>query len=115
MEVFAWRPYENRRKAGSLVGLTGTPYDSGGSEREQGISKAGSGRIRSQLVELSWLWLRYQPQSELSRWFNERWSSSGRSRRIGIVAVARKLFIDLWRFAELGVVPPGAQFKSAAA
>lgn len=115
MEVFGWRPYVNRRKAGSLVGLTGTPFDSGGSEREQGISKAGSAGIRSLLVELSWLWLRYQPQSELSQWFHKRWSTSGRSRRIGIVAVARRLFIDLWRFAELGVVPPGAEFKKTAA
>lgn len=115
MEVFGWRPYENRRKAGSLVGLTGTPFDSGGTNREQGISKAGSSRIRSLLVELSWLWLRYQPQSELSQWFQKRWSTSGRSRRIGIVAVARRLFIDLWRLAEHGAVPPGAEFKKTAA
>lgn len=115
MEVFGWRPYVNRRKAGSLVGLTGTPFDSGGTNREQGISKAGSSRIRALLVELSWLWLRYQPQSKLSQWFHKRWSTSGRSRRIGIVAVARRLFIDLWRFAELGVVPPGAEFKKTAA
>jgi transposase len=89
--------------------------DSGETGREQGISKAGSSRIRSLLVELGWMWIRYQPQSELSQWFNKRWSSSGRSRRIGIVAVARRLFIDLWRFAELGVVPPGAEFKTVAA
>jgi len=115
MEVFGWRPYVNRRKAGSLVGLTGTPFDSGGTNREQGINKAGSSRIRALLVELSWLWLRYQPRSKLSQWFHKRWSTSGRSRRIGIVAVARKLFIDLWQFAEFGVVPPGAEFKKTAA
>jgi len=115
MEVFGWRAYVNRRKAGSLVGLTGTPFDSGGTNREQGISKAGSSRIRALLVELSWLWLRYQPESKLSQWFHKRWSTSGRSRRIGIVAVARRLFIDLWQFAEFGVVPPGAEFKKTAA
>ena len=114
-EVYGWRPYENRRRAGSLVGLTGTPFDSGGAAREQGISKAGSGRIRSLLVELSWLWLRYQPQSELSRWFYERWAGSSRTRRIGIVAMARRLFIDLWRLVEHGLVPPGADFKPVTA
>ena len=99
------------RHAVGLAGLTGTPFDSGGSEREQGISKAGSRRIRSLLVELAWLWLRYQPQSDLSRWFQKRWAGSSRTRRIGIVAMARRLFVDLWRLAELGVVPPGAEFK----
>lgn len=114
MEVFGWRRYQNRRTAGSLAGLTGTPFDSGGSQREQGISKAGSRRIRSLLVELAWLWLRYQPQSNLSRWYQERWAGSARTRRVGIVAMARRLFVDLWRLAELGVVPPGAEFKPIA-
>jgi transposase len=111
MEMFGWRRYQNRRTAGSLAGLTGTPFASGGKTREQGISKAGSARVRTLMVELSWLWLRYQPQSELSRWFKERWSGSGRLRRIGIVAMARRLFIDLWRLVEHGLVPPGAEFK----
>lgn len=114
-EVYGWRPYENRRRAGSLAGLTGTPFDSGGAVREQGISKAGSGRIRTLLVELAWLWLRYQPQSELSQWFRERWAGSSRTRRIGIVAMARRLFVDLWRLVEHGVVPPGADFKPVTA
>jgi transposase len=111
MEMFGWRPYENRRTAGSLAGLTGTPFASGGTSREQGINKAGSARIRTLMVELSWLWLRYQPQSQLSQWYQQRWAGSGRLRRIGIVAVARRLFVDLWRLAALGVVPPGADFK----
>jgi transposase len=111
MEMFGWRPYDNRRTAGSLAGLTGTPFASGGTSREQGINKAGSARIRTLMVELSWLWLRYQPQSQLSQWFHQRWAGSGRLRRIGIVAVARRLFVDLWRLAALGVVPPGADFK----
>lgn len=113
MEVFGWRPYQNRRTAGSLSGLTATPFSSGGLEREQGINKAGSGRIRTLMVELSWLWLRYQPDSELSRWFQERWTGSSRARRVGIVAMARRLFIDLWRLADHGLVPPGADFKPA--
>lgn len=114
MEVFGWRKYQNRRTAGSLAGLTGTPFDSGGSGREQGINKAGSQRIRSLLVELAWLWLRYQPDSELSKWFQQRWAGSPRTRRIGIVAMARRLLIELWRLAAFGVVPPGALFKPTA-
>lgn len=114
MEMFGWRPYQNRRTAGSLSGLTGTPFCSGGLEREQGINKAGSARIRTLMVELSWLWLRYQPDSELSRWFQKRWGAgSSRARRVGIVAMARRLFIDLWRLADHGLVPPGADFKPA--
>jgi len=112
MEVFSWRPYTNRRQAGSLVGLTGTPHDSGGTQREQGISKAGNPRVRALLVELAWLWLRYQPQSELSLWYQRRWASMPRGRRVGIVAVARKLFIALWRMAAFGEIPAGAQLKS---
>ena len=113
MEMFGWRKFKNRREVGGSVGLTGTPFDSGKSEREQGISKTGSKRVRSLLVELSWLWLRYQPESKLSRWFNERFGSGGkRIRKVGIVAVARRLVIALWRFVEQGVVPDGAQLES---
>jgi transposase len=108
---FGWRKFRNRREVGNLAGLCGTPYDSGDSSREQGISKAGNRRMRSMMVEIGWIWTRYQPESKLTRWFNERYASGGkRMRRIGIVAVARKLLIDLWRFVEHGVVPEGAVF-----
>ena len=113
MEFFGWRQFKNRKELGSLAGLTPTPYDSGKSQREQGISKAGNKRIRSLAVEMSWVWLRYQPKSKLSRWYMERFGSGGkRMRKIGIVAMARKLLIDLWRYLEHGVIPEGARIRS---
>ncbi len=114
MEFFGWRKFRNRREVAALAGLTPTPYDSGGSQREQGISKAGNKRIRTMAVEIAWCWLRFQPQSKLSQWFNERFAGGGsRMRRIGIVALARKLLIALWRYLEHGVIPEGAIIKSA--
>ena len=110
-EVF-YRSFANRRQVGSYFGLTGTPYDSGASRREQGISKAGNPRARTLAIELSWLWLRYQPDSELSRWFRQRVGDlKGRIRRITIVAVARKLMVALWRYLTTGVVPTGAVLR----
>ena len=111
---FFWRRFNNRREVGSCAGLTGTPYQSGESSHEQGISKAGNKRIRWLMVELAWSWLRYQPQSELSRWYHRRFSDGGkRPRRIGIVALARRLLIAIWRFVEQGVIPEGARLKAA--
>lgn len=113
-ELFSWREFKNRRELGALVGLTPTPYSSGDSSQELGISKAGSKRLRPLLIELSWLWLRYQPQSQLSQWFNRRFAHGGkRMRRIGIVALARKLLIAIWRYYETGVIPEGAVLKTA--
>lgn len=110
-EVF-YRSFANRRQVGSYFGLTGTPYDSGASRREQGISKAGNARARTLAIELAWLWLRYQPDSELSRWFRQRVGDlKGRIRRITIVAVARKLMVALWRYLTTGVVPTGAVLR----
>jgi transposase len=115
-EIFGWRQFRNRREVGAVLGLTPTPYSSGQDEREQGISKAGNRRARSMLVELAWLWLRYQPNSALSHWFMTRFSGGGkRMRRIGIVALARRLAIALWRYVDQGVVPEGAQLKTAKA
>jgi transposase len=109
MEFFGWRRFRNRREVAALAGLTPTPYDSGRKLREQGISKAGNRRIRTLAIEIAWAWLRYQPHSKLSQWFSERFAGGGtRMRRIGIVAVARRLLIDLWRFLEYDVVPEGA-------
>jgi transposase len=110
-EVF-YRSFDNRRQVGSYFGLTGTPYDSGQSRREQGISKAGNRRARKLAVELAWLWLRHQPDSELSCWFRQRVGDmKGRLRRIAIVALARKLMVTLWRYLETGVVPTGAVLR----
>jgi transposase len=112
MEMFGWREFRNRREVGAFAGLTPTPYDSGGSQREQGISKASRGRIRALNIQIAWGWLRFQPQSKLSLWYQERFAGGGkRMRRIGIVAVARKLLIDLWRYLEYGVVPEGARLR----
>ena len=114
MEFFSWRQFKNGKQVGACAGLTPTPYDSGDSSREQGISKAGNKRIRQLMVELAWLWLRYQPHSALSQWFEQRFGSGGkRMRRIGIVALARKLLVALWRYLEHGVLPEGAVLKAA--
>ena len=112
-ELFGWRRFRNRREVAGCLGLTPSPYASGESETEQGISKAGNRRVRTLLVELAWSWLRYQPQSELSQWFNRRFAGGGkRLRRIGIVALARRLAIALWRYLEHGLIPQGAQLKA---
>lgn len=112
-ELFAWREFRNRKQVGSIAGLTATPYDSGGSSREQGIDKAGNQLIRSLSVEIAWGWLRFQPNSALSRWYQERYGDgSKRIRKIGIVALARKLLIALWRWVDQGVLPEGATLKS---
>ena len=111
---FFWRRFKNRREVGSAAGLCGVPYDSGGKEVEQGISKAGNGRIRRIMVELAWCWMRFQPESAITIWFNKRFGIGGkRMRRVGIVAVARKLLVSLWRYLEYGEVPAGAKFKAA--
>jgi transposase len=114
MEFFGWRELKNRREVGGLAGLTPTPYQSGESAREQGITKSGNRHVRWMTTELAWSWIRYQPESALSCWFRERFGNGGkRLRRIGIVAVARKLLIALWRFLNTGVLPEGAELKAA--
>jgi transposase len=112
LEAFAWREFRNRREVGGALGLAPTPYQSGTTAHEQGISKAGNVWVRGLAIELAWLWLRWQPESEISQWYHRRFGTgSGRQRRLGIVAVARKLMIALWRYSATGVVPTGAQLK----
>ena len=112
LELFAWRNIKNRKELAALVGLTPTPYDSGRSSREQGISKAGNKHVRALMVELAWMWLRWQPGSQLSQWYVRRFGSGNkRARKIGIVALARKLLIALWRYLKEGEVPEGAAEK----
>jgi transposase len=112
-EAFGWRAFRNGREVGAVAGLTGTPADSGDRRHEQGISKAGVPALRHVAVEAAWSWLRYQPRSELSQWYQRRFAHGGpRARRIGIVALARKLLIALWRYATTGVVPTGAVLRA---
>jgi transposase len=113
MELFGWRRFQNRRQVAAALGLTPMPYQSGDSTHDQGISRAGNGRVRAMSIEIAWSWLRYQPQSRLSRWYQQRFGSGGpRMRRIGIVAVARRLMVDLWRYLEFGTVPEGVRLKT---
>jgi transposase len=112
-ELFGWRTFNNRRELAGCVGLGASPYSSGSMERDQGISKAGNPRVRTIIVELAWSWLRFQGDSALARWYMKRFGRGGRARRIGIVALARRLLIALWRFVEHGVIPQGATLKAA--
>jgi transposase len=112
MEFFAWRDFRNGREIGALSGLAGTPYQSGESARELGISKAGNAYVRILAIELAWRWLRYQPESEISRWYERRFGQGGsRMRRVGIVALARKILVALWHYLETGEIPDGAVLK----
>lgn len=110
-----WRDFRNGRQVGALVGLAPSPYDSGDSKREQGISKAGNRHVRAIAIELAWSWVRHQPNSKLTLWFQQRFGGAGkRARKVGIVAVARRLMIALWRFLQTGEIPEGALLKAPA-
>ena len=109
------RSFANRRHLASYVGIAPMPYQSGGMDRDRSISRAGNPRASTTLIQLAWLWLRYQPGSALAAWFRERVGAlQGRTRRIAIVAMARKLLIALWRYVETGVVPEGIEFRAKA-
>ncbi len=113
MELFGWRELRNRREVGAIVGLAPTPHESGQQERERGMSKAGNRHVRAMAIEIAWGWLRFQPRSELSKWYQRRFGTgSKRVRKIGIVALARKLMVELWRYLETGVLPAGAELKT---
>jgi transposase len=108
-----FRPFGNRRQVAAYAGLAPSPWQSGSLDRDQGIGKSGNSRLRKTMIELAWLWLRYQPASAISRWFAARVGTArGRVRRIAIVAVARKLLVALWRFVTQGVIPEGAVLKA---
>ena len=112
-ELFGWRTFANRRELAGSVGIVGTPFQSGEVDREQGISKAGNKRMRTMLVEIAWCWLRFQPRSALSEWWQRRFGAGNkRMRRVGLVALARKLLVALWRYLEEGIVPEGAILKT---
>jgi transposase len=109
-EYFGWRDFANRRELGGLSGLTPTPYQSGESNLEQGITKAGNRLVRWIMTEVAWSWLRFQHESALTQWYYRRFGGgTSRMKRIGIVALARKLLIALWRYVEQGEIPEGAR------
>lgn len=112
-EFFGWRQFRNRREVGGLAGLTPTGHQSGATNHEQGISKAGNRHVRHMAIQVAWGWLRYQPDSELTRWWERKygWGSSG-LKKTGIVALARRLLIELWRYLETGAIPEGATLKA---
>ena len=113
-EFFGWRNFKNRRQVGSLAGLTGTPYQSGDSNREQGISKAGNSRVRHKMIESAWQWVRHQPGSALTQWYVKNYGpGSHRKRKVGIVALARKLLVALWKYVTFNELPVGAVLKTA--
>ena len=112
-EGLLWREFRNRREIGGLLGFAPTPYASGDAAHEQGISRAGNNRLQVISVQLAWSWVHWQPASALSQWYRTRFGVGKRARRIGIVALARKLVIALWRYATTGVVPTGAILKVA--
>jgi len=112
-EGLVWRAFKNRRQIGGLLGFAPTPYASGETAREQGISRAGNARLQAVSIQLAWGWVRWQPASPLTQWFHAHFAQGKRARRIGIVAVARKLVIALWRYVTTGVVPAGALAKAA--
>jgi transposase len=115
-EIFGWRQIKNPRQLGGLVGLVPAPYQSGESMHDQGITRAGNKHVRRLMVQLAWSWVRYQPDTALTRWFQHKFGhGSRRLRRIGIVALARKLLIALWHYVEHGDIPEGAIVKNQAA
>jgi transposase len=112
-EGLVWRGFQNRRQIGGLLGFAPTPYSSGEDEREQGISRAGNERLQAISIQLAWNWVRWQPASALTQWYRANFGRGKRARRIGIVALARKLVIALWRYVTQSVVPTGAILKGA--
>jgi transposase len=112
-EGVVWRAFQNRRQIGGLLGFAPAKYASGESDRDQGISRAGNKRLQSVMVQLAWGWVHWQRQSALTRWYQERFGRGKRARRVGIVALARKLLIAFWRYATAGVLPAGAVLKGA--
>jgi transposase len=112
-EGLVWRGFRNRRQIGGFLGFAPVPYDSGESERDQGISRAGNNRLQVISIQLAWSWVHWQPHSALTQWYQTHFGRGKRARRIGIVALARKLLIALWRYATTGVMPAGAVLRIA--
>ena len=111
-EGLVWRAFQTRRQVGGLLGFAPVKYESGDSSRDQGNSRAGNDRLQAVMVQVAWSWVHWQPQSALTRWYRERFGVGKRARKIGIVALARKLLIALWRWATSGILPVGTILKA---
>jgi transposase len=111
-EGLVWREFQNRRQLGGLLGFAPLKYESGEISRDQSISRAGNARLRSTMVQLAWRWVHWQPASALTVWYRATFGRGKRTRKIGIVALARKLLIALWRWATQEIVPRGAVLKT---
>jgi transposase len=111
-EGLVWRAFTGRRQIGGLLGFAPLKYESGETSRDQGISRAGNDRLQGTMVQLAWSWVHWQPQSALTQWYKARFDRGKRARKVGIVALARKLLIALWRWATAGIVPTGAVLKT---
>jgi len=108
------RRFDNRRQVAAYAGLAPSHWQSGKIDHDQGVSKAGNPRLRTSLIQLAWLWVRHQPDSDLTIWFKERVSQSGgRIKKTTVVALARKLLVALWKYVNAGVVIEGAIVQSA--
>lgn len=112
-EGLVWRAFQNRRQLGGILGFAPSHYASGEQSRDQGISRAGNDRLQSVMVQLAWRWVKWQPGSALTQWYQARFGQGARARKVGIVALARKLLIALWRWATQGLLPTGAILKAA--
>lgn len=112
-EGLVWREFTNRRQVGGLLGFAPLKFESGDSSRDQGISRAGNDRVQAVMVQVAWRWVHWQPHSALTRWYLARFGTGKRARKVGIVALARKLLIALWRWATVAIVPSGAVLKRA--
>jgi transposase len=108
------RNLRDHRAVARYAGLTGSPDESGTKRREQGLAKAGNARVRRAMLQLAWRWLLHQKNSDLAKWYRAR-TADGRkdTRKIMIVALARKLLIALWRYVHTGEVPGGVVLKQA--
>jgi transposase len=111
-EGLVWRAFQNRREVGGLLGFAPAKYDSGESSRDRDITRAGNARLQAVMTELAWGWVHWQPHSALTRWYLERFGRGKHTRKVGIVALARKLLIALWRYVTQGIVPAGAVLKT---
>ena len=112
-EGLVWRGFQNRRQIGGLLGFAPTHYESGDRSRDHGISRAGNDRLQSVMVQLAWSWVKWQPTSALTQWYRARFGEGKRARKVGIVALARKLMIALWRYVTHGILPTGVILKAA--